>query len=141
MQLAVAKNKQEEIQGLEVKSAPNMAQLRAAKTEQNNDRTPEDNTFDQSSSKGHGSRVMKGPVTLESEAVYEGEWLNELRDGMGKQRWPDGSLYEGMWVQGKANGHGKLYHADGDIYEGEWLDDKANGFGTYTHANGAKYVG
>ena len=86
-------------------------------------------------------RQMRGPVTLESEAVFEGEWLNELRDGMGKQRWPDGSLYEGSWLQGKANGRGKLLHADGDIYEGDWLDDKANGHGTYTHANGAKYIG
>ena len=42
-----------------------------------------------------GVREVRGPVTLESEAVYEGEWLNGLRDGMGKQKWPDGSLYEG----------------------------------------------
>ena len=86
-------------------------------------------------------RELKGPITLESDAVYEGEWLNELRDGQGKQRWPDGSLYEGKWEQGKAQGHGILYHADGDIYEGDWQDDKANGTGTYTHANGAKYIG
>jgi len=88
-----------------------------------------------------GGRVLRAPVSLESGAVYEGEWLNGMRDGHGKQQWPDSSRYEGMWREGKANGHGKLFHADGDIYEGEWLDDKANGRGTYTHANGAKYVG
>lgn len=31
-----------------------------------------------------GNREKRAPVTLESEAVYEGEWLNELRDGHGK---------------------------------------------------------
>jgi len=36
--------------------------------------------------------------------VYEGEWLDGLRDGEGKQEWPDGSRYEGQWHLGKANG-------------------------------------
>ena len=89
----------------------------------------------------NGIREVKGPMHLDSGAVYEGEWLNQVRDGEGKQEWLDGSRYEGHWKKGKANGRGKLYHADGDIYEGDWVDDKANGHGTYTHANGAKYVG
>jgi hypothetical protein len=88
-----------------------------------------------------GNREKRSPVIIESEAVYEGEWLNELRDGQGKQHWNDGSLYEGDWRLGKANGKGKRYYTDGDIYEGDWLEYKANGKGTYTHANGAKYVG
>jgi hypothetical protein len=29
-------------------------------------------------------RIIQGPVTLESGAIYEGEWLNHLRDGEGK---------------------------------------------------------
>ena len=86
-------------------------------------------------------REMRPPINLDSGAVYEGEWLNGVRDGHGKQEWLDGSRYDGQWRNGKANGQGKLYHADGDVYEGEWVDDKANGNGTYTHANGAKYVG
>ena len=32
-----------------------------------------------------GGRVLRGPVNLESGAVYEGEWLNGMRDGHGKQ--------------------------------------------------------
>ena len=31
-----------------------------------------------------GGRVLRGPVNLESGAVYEGEWLNNMRDGHGK---------------------------------------------------------
>ena len=29
-------------------------------------------------------RILKGPITLPSGAVYEGEWKNEFRDGNGK---------------------------------------------------------
>ena len=89
--------------------------------------------------RGNGERVKKPPVNLESGAIYEGEWLDNKRDGYGKQIWPDESKYEGNWLNDKANGYGKLFHYDGDIYEGEWQDDKANGKGTYTHANGARY--
>ena len=88
-----------------------------------------------------GQRESRPPVTLDSGAVYTGEWLNDVPDGTGTMNWPDSSKYEGMWVQGKAHGQGTLYHADGDVYAGEWVSDKADGEGTYTHANGAKYVG
>ena len=46
-----------------------------------------------------------------------------MREGKGRQIWPDGSMYEGWWRDNKANGKGRLIHADGDVYEGEWLDD------------------
>jgi len=63
-------------------------------------------------------RVTRGPVTLKNGAIYTGNWLNGVRDGLGSQMWPDGSRYEGHWKGDKANGQGKLVHADGDIYEG-----------------------
>lgn len=31
-----------------------------------------------------GIREVKGPIHLDSGAVYEGEWLNNVRDGEGK---------------------------------------------------------
>ena len=85
--------------------------------------------------------VSRQPITLESGANYDGEWKNGLRDGLGKQTWPDGSIYEGEWINDKSHGKGKLIHADGDIYEGDWTEDKANGKGNYQHVNGAKYEG
>lgn len=42
-----------------------------------------------------GIREVKNPIHLDSGAVYEGEWLNNVRDGEGKQEWLDGSRYEG----------------------------------------------
>ena len=82
-------------------------------------------------------------------AVYTGEWYfiisitiyrnpeENIREGRGKQIWPDGSLYEGFWRNDKANGKGRLIHSDGDVYEGDWVNDKAEGFGIYTHMDGA----
>ena len=49
-------------------------------------------------------RELKGPITLENGAIYEGEWFNGLRDGKGLQKWLDGSCYDGHWVDGKACG-------------------------------------
>lgn len=88
-----------------------------------------------------GSREKRPMVTIDNEAKYQGEWVNNVRDGRGYQIWPDGSLYEGFWKNNKANGRGRLIHADGDVYEGEWKDDKAHGYGVYMHADGARYEG
>jgi hypothetical protein len=51
--------------------------------------------------------------------VYEGEWMNNMRDGYGVQVWPDGAKYSGYWMQNKAHGQGKFDHVDGDVYDGE----------------------
>ena len=38
-----------------------------------------------------GTRYKQGPVTLNSGAIYTGEWENGMRNGYGSQEWPDGS--------------------------------------------------
>ena len=43
---------------------------------------------------------------------------SDIRQGKGRQIWPDGSMYEGWWKENKANGKGRLIHADGDVYDG-----------------------
>lgn len=111
-------------------------QQNALYNEQEQKYTPDDNPQN-----GGNVRILRDKVTLKNGSVYSGEWLNEMRDGMGVQEWPDGSKYEGQWLKDKATGKGKLYHADGDVYDGEWLDDKAHGIGTYSYSNGANYNG
>ena len=66
---------------------------------------------------------------LESNALYEGQWIKgtNIREGMGKKTWPDGSMYEGWWKNSVVDGRGRLIHAEGDVYEGDWLHDKAHG--------------
>ena len=86
------------------------------------------------------NRERKPLVRFKNGIQYQGEWLGNMRDGFGKQKWPDGALYEGEWINNKADGKGKFIHANGDYYEGEWKDDKANGYGIYVHnKTGAKY--
>lgn len=63
-------------------------------------------------------REKRPPYTFSSGAVYEGEWVGNVRDGYGVQTWPDGARYEGEWKNNKAHGKGKFYHVDGDVFDG-----------------------
>jgi hypothetical protein len=92
---------------------------------------------------GIGPVIYRDVVVLDNDAKYEGEWKfgTIIRQGKGKQVWPDGSIYEGYFVNNMASGTGKLIHPDGDIYDGEWRDDKAHGYGIYQHLNGSKFEG
>ena len=51
--------------------------------------------------------------------------LNGVREGYGKQKWPDGSEYDGYWKAGHFSGLGKLKRTHGDLYEGNWIAGKA----------------
>ena len=97
----------------------------------------------------------KPPLKVDDN-VYMGQWLEyTIREGFGKNWWPDGAFYEGkiwkilnfynlfkgFWKNNKANGEGRLIHADGDCYEGSWVDDLAQGYGKYIHSDGASYTG
>jgi len=46
---------------------------------------------------------------LDTDAVYEGQWLGKARDGHGKQVWPDGSRYEGEWRMTKLMARGNYF--------------------------------
>ncbi|RNF01413.1 putative protein kinase [Trypanosoma conorhini] len=103
-------------------------------------------------------------VLKDATGVYTGEWVDDMRQGLGKMEYACGSVYEGEWVANMRHGEGKLteengivYHgefvrnekegkgvmtnAEGDVYEGEFANGKPNGKGTYIWADGAKYVG
>merc|ERR1719262_601291 len=79
--------------------------------------------------------------TFDTGAKYSGQWKGHLRDGKGKQVWPDGARYDGDWRDDKAEGQGVFTHAEGDVYEGGWMNDKAHGQGKYVHVDGSHYLG
>ena len=54
----------------------------------------------------------------EDSDIYEGEWLNDKKDGKGVQLYGDGSRYDGFWKDGEYHGHGRLISITGDIYIG-----------------------
>ena len=62
--------------------------------------------------------------------IFEGQYLNGIRNGKGKQYYDDFDdlilEYEGEYKNGKRNGKGKEYyhHNDGLRFEGEYLDGK-----------------
>ena len=43
-------------------------------------------------------REKRPPFKFKSGAVYDGEWVGNMRDGYGIQTWPDGAKYEGNYI-------------------------------------------
>ena len=68
--------------------------------------------------------------------VYEGEIMDNKRNGKGKYIWADGNVYEGDWLDDKKSGSGRFEWANGDSYEGGYYNDKRDGTGVKYYANG-----
>ena len=71
---------------------------------------------------GHGKEYLIDTNIL----IYEGEYLNKKRHGLGKEYSKNGVLlYEGEYLNGKRHGLGKEYSKDGElIFEGEYINGK-----------------
>lgn len=50
---------------------------------------------------------------------YEGQYINDNKQGMGTFEWPDGRKYIGEWKDGKQHGKG-MFIKDGKKKEGFW---------------------
>ncbi len=92
--------------------------------------------------KYEGGRNVKGEphgfgkMVYPNGDIYEGQWINNLRNGTGSYKWPNGGIYEGDWKDGKKDGIGVFKYPDGYIYNGEWKDNKKHGKGVKTHKDG-----
>jgi hypothetical protein len=101
-----------------------------------------------------------GKMQYETGDVYEGQFLNSQRIGMGKYIWAaDKSYYEGSWLSDTMNGFGTYYKPDGTkekesyLMLGNYIDldtskkdfcqygDCKNGFGLYYYNGGQLYLG
>ena len=105
-------------------------------------------------------------VYLEDGSVYEGECKNGRPNGKGSMTSYDNkTIYDGDWVNGKREGIGKLIISDeynytgpfendifsgtggvlcdikGNIYEGDFEKGKFEGYGHYKMSNGDTYIG
>jgi hypothetical protein len=56
--------------------------------------------------------------------VYVGEFSNGNFNGLGTATWPDGSRYIGSWKDGKFNGNGSLFSPTGETKTGLWSEGK-----------------
>jgi hypothetical protein len=87
------------------------------------------------------NKAMKTVVYYFNGDYYEGELVNEKREGFGLFIYRNGTKYEGMFKANKQTGYGKLFQLDGEVYIGEWRDGRINGNGIRYHSNGDKYTG
>ena len=69
---------------------------------------------------------LKGKEFYKGKLVYEGEYLEGIKNGKGKVYNIDGKLkYEGEFVNGKKSGKGKEYDKNGNLlFEGEFFEGK-----------------
>jgi hypothetical protein len=80
-------------------------------------------------------------VTYQNGEVYEGQYVDERRHGVGEYHYLDASIYEGEWFKNRRQGFGVYTRADGGIYEGEWDRDYIHGEGIWRWADGSSYMG
>ena len=106
--------------------------------------TPDDVVFEGPSVDNHFDVTnVQGEfrVTYQNGEVYEGQYVDERRHGVGEYHYLDGSIYEGEWFKNKRQGFGVFSVSDGSIYEGEWDRDYIHGEGIWRWADGSSFMG
>ena len=71
---------------------------------------------------------------------YEGEFKDNMKNGIGKCYYANGMRFEGFWSNNIPE-KGELFMKNGNHYEGEWRDDRFSGVGTIRYSNGDIYEG
>ncbi|CCW65823.1 unnamed protein product [Phytomonas sp. EM1] len=74
-------------------------------------------------------------------SVYKGDWVEDMREGMGRMVYANNDVYEGEWLGGMRHGRGKLVESNGNVYEGEFVRNEKEGKGILTKKNGDVYEG
>ena len=73
---------------------------------------------------------------------YTGDFKDGKRHGIGKYVYPNGGTYEGDWVNDIREGEGTLtYDNDRKTYVGDFVQDSFHGWGTLHIIGGEKYEG
>ena len=82
-----------------------------------------------------------GVLTYVNGERYEGYWRNDKAHGKGTLTYSQGDRYIGDWAAGKKHGTGELHYANNDVFRGEWSDDHASGRGILNYSIGNIYEG
>jgi hypothetical protein len=85
----------------------------------------------------HGRGIMEYHHAGRS---YDGEWHMGHWHGIGIIRNANGDVYEGQVVNDLKDGEGKIHYGDGRVFSGRFKEDEAVN-GTLTFPDGAHYVG
>ena len=70
----------------------------------------------------HGRGTYKWPDGSE----YDGEYINNIKEGNGTFKWADGRIFKGTFKNGKPHGFGKLSFKGID-FDAEFINGKLNG--------------
>jgi len=54
--------------------------------------------------------------------IYDGEYIDDLKDGEGTFHWADGRRFHGQWKDGKQHGVGVFRAAHGEQRTGQWRE-------------------
>jgi hypothetical protein len=85
-----------------------------------------------------GQLTGHGDYRWKDGRMYLGEWKDGKMNGRGKFTYADGvKVYEGQYVNDKKEGMGVYKWEDG-LYDGPWLKGKMNGIGYLTNSKGVK---
>ena len=87
-----------------------------------------------------GLRQGRGVQETIGGEVYEGEWKQDHRSGLGCLISAEG-LYKGRFAEGKFEGEGAMAYKNGDSYEGSWKAGKRWGAGRLQQVSGDVYIG
>ena len=81
-------------------------------------------------------------TSYDNKTIYDGDWVNGKREGIGKLIITDEYNYTGPFENDYFSGSGGvLCDSKGNIYEGDFENGKFEGYGHYKMSNGDKYIG
>lgn len=80
----------------------------------------------------HGSGTL---YYADGQTIYDGEWVHDKKHGSAKITFVNG-VYEGDMMNDVKEGVGVYSYKNGDVYEGSWKDNKKHGVGVYRFAGG-----
>ena len=78
---------------------------------------------------------------VQTGGFFDGGWSNDLFHGFGIFTMGVDEVYTGEWVTGKRCGTGEQKYANGDVYSGAWASDCRKGLGSFRSAAGDQYTG
>jgi hypothetical protein len=65
-------------------------------------------------------RHGKGTWKMINGDCFEGEYLNDKKNGYGVYSWKSGDLYKGAFENDYRHGYGEMYWNNGKSFKGQW---------------------
>ena len=73
--------------------------------------------------------------------IYQGDFVNNKKEGYGTMIWKDGLRYWGQFKNNQMNGYGIIEYPEKKYYQGEIKDGRMEGFGEFFWKRNKKYIG